>query len=236
MSTTRKILRFMMAAIAAIIFCLVLYAGSVFVSALIPVNTDFRQADDGFDIYVVSNGVHADILVPLNSPVIDWRQIFPDEDFGSYDRRANYLSFGWGDKAIFIDMPTWNDLTVRLALGALTGANGSAMHVEPRFIEHQPDILPDHIIRIRITKDQLAILTEHIKSGFIWNNDGKAEFIAKAIYTDHDAFYRATGSYSAFLTCNEWLRKGLAKSGIRMPFWAPFEPAIFYQLRKIKAG
>ena len=37
-----------------------------------------------------------------------------------------------------------------------------------------------------------------------------------------DAFYDATGRYSAVRTCNEWVGEGLRRAGVRVGRWTPF--------------
>lgn len=201
---------------------------------LIPVNAEFSQPADGVDIYIISNGVHADIAVPIRSEAADWSEKLSVADFGPYGSDANYMSFGWGDQAIFIDMPTWDDLTFTIGAGALLGLNGTAMHLQPLTIPAVPEALPEHIRRIRISPAQLKALMDYMESGFI-REGGERKFIkiAGAVYTESDAFYRASGRYSPFFTCNEWARRGLAEAGIRMPVWSPFVPGIFYQLDRI---
>lgn len=59
---------------------------------------------------------------------------------------------------------------------------------------------------------------------------GHPLIIAGAHYGANDAFFEARGHYSLFETCNEWTRRGLAAAGVRVPVWAPFDKALFYQL------
>jgi hypothetical protein len=40
--------------------------------------------------------------------------------------------------------------------------------------------------------------------------------------------------YTFWFTCNEWVRRGLAEAGVRTAAWAPFDAAIFWQMRAIE--
>lgn len=61
--------------------------------------------------------------------------------------------------------------------------------------------------------------------------NGQSASVKGHHYNDHDAFYEALGHYSAYTTCNEWTRNALDAAGVRVPVWAPFERALFWQLR-----
>ena len=50
-------------------------------------------------------------------------------------------------------------------------------------------------------------------------------------YFDTDAFYEGTGRYTLWLTCNEWIGRALAGAGVRTAVRAPFDAALFWQLR-----
>jgi len=203
-----------------------LYALAVLVLGLIPLNRDFRQSPDGIDIYISSNGVHADLLLPMQSPVQDWRQILPSSDFNQADPADNYLAVGWGDHNFYLNTPTWADLKVSTALNALSGHDGSLLHVEP-----VPRPQPSPRLRhIRISPQQLRLLDAYVLGSFALDAAGHPQKIAGAHYYAHDAFYLAHGAYSLFTTCNEWARTGLSSAGIRSPVWSPLTFGLFRQL------
>ena len=39
--------------------------------------------------------------------------------------------------------------------------------------------------------------------------------------------------YTFWMTSNEWVRRGLTAAGVRTPVWAPFDSALFFQLRSL---
>ena len=45
-----------------------------FVLSFIPVNTGFAQAqNEHVEIFITSNGIHTDLILPVATPYIDWR-------------------------------------------------------------------------------------------------------------------------------------------------------------------
>ncbi len=232
MRAARHVLRWAVRAVASLVMASVLFGFAALIGAVIPVNGDFREPDDGIPIEIISNGIHTEVLVPIRSGAGDWRDALPMTDFLTADARSNYLAFGWGDRAIFIDTPTWGDLKVTNAAKALLGMNGTVMHVAPYFIDATLPP-PADAVRIRLSVAQLRVLTRYLEAGFARDADGR---IPKKLTAPgpwrSDAFYSATGRYSPLLTCNEWLRRGLAEAGIRMPLWSPLAQAILYQAGK----
>ena len=55
--------------------------------------------------------------------------------------------------------------------------------------------------------------------------------IAGYSYLGTDAFFEARGRYTLFVTCNEWVRRGLGDAGIRTSVWSPFPAPLLALLR-----
>ena len=64
-----------------------------------PRNADFRQPAQGITIYLHSSGVHADLVLPVAAAGVDWRATLPAAHFAGDVSSADYVSFGWGDRA-----------------------------------------------------------------------------------------------------------------------------------------
>ena len=66
----------------------VFYAAVVLVG-LMPVNKDFRPADpddeSSVTIFVYSGSIHTDLILPVRTPLKDWREEFPAEHIASED-------------------------------------------------------------------------------------------------------------------------------------------------------
>ncbi|MEO2018660.1 MAG: DUF2459 domain-containing protein, partial [Fuerstiella sp.] len=96
---------------------------------LIPVNNDFAAGQDSIVILVTSNPVHADVVLPIETSVVNWRDHFPAECFSGETRSATHVAIGWGDKGFFLQTPTWNDLKMSTAANALFWPSESCLHV-----------------------------------------------------------------------------------------------------------
>ena len=204
-----------------LIFCCLpfLYGLAALVLGLVPVNPGFRQSAQGIDIYLHANAVHTDLIVPMHTDTSDWRGKLPN--LGN----AEYLAIGWGDRAFYLETKQWSDLKAGNALRALTGQDGTLLHVE---LMGQPPESAE-VVKLRISAVQYAKLADAIDAAFAKGADGKPIVIAGAHYDERDAFYEAVGRYSLFATCNEWARAALAQACIRTAAWAPFSQALLYQ-------
>ncbi|MGL4767335.1 MAG: TIGR02117 family protein [Formosimonas sp.] len=207
-----------------------IYAVCVLLGAMIPVNAKFRSlpADvAGHDIYVRSNGVHTDILLPAVSSVRDWRGTIAPSDLHNEAGDLPYVSFGWGDKGFYLDTPTWADLKVSTALVAAFGLGSTAMHVEA---VAQP-VVGEMVRHVRVSDAQLAALVAHIDASFAYDVAQHVQKInTTANYNEHDAFYEAHGRYSLFSTCNEWTRDGLSAAQIRTALFSPAPAGVLRHL------
>lgn len=213
-------------AISALLLLLFSYLVLAVVLGLWPVNRDFRSSPDGVDIYVASNGVHTDLILPRVVLDIDWRQRLPQAMLHAQPAAQAYLAFGWGERRFYLDTPTWQDLRATTALRALTGLNQTVLHVEA-MAQPTSNASSRHL---RISAAQYRDLVSYIVANLAVDEHGGAVAIAEAHYNDHDSFFEANGRYSLFMTCNEWARRGLTSAGIRGPLWSPFDWALLYQL------
>jgi len=199
----------------------------------LPVNRDFRptpQEAGGVTVYLRTNGVHADLVLPAEGPH-DWRAQFPAESviaaawLGSA-QGLRWVAFGWGDRDFYVHTRTWRDLRPATAAAALLGLGSGAMHVE-----YLADPLRYRARRIDLSLPQYRALVAAVQAGFAPGPDGRPQRIAAPGYFDTDAFYEGTGRYTLWLTSNEWVRRALAGSGVRTAAWAPLDAALFWHLR-----
>ena len=222
----QKILRSIRFLIISILACLASYALAALLLGLLPVNRDFREAQEGVDIYIHASAVHADIVLPVQSASHDWRNVFAAPGIDA----AEYVAIGWGDRQFYLETRSWSDLTVHNAANALSGLDRTLLHVSA---EAKPREAQD-VIRIRITQDQLRTLIQYVDASLARDADGHAEPVIGAHYGNNDGFYAARGRYSMFVTCNQWVRSGLSLAGIRTAVWSPFSMALLFHAREIR--
>ncbi len=204
------------------------YLAAALALGALPVNRGFVEASDGVAIYVRTNGVHAEIVAPTRAAGVDWSIDHPPQHFGRLAAPLAWIAFGWGDRDFYLNTPTWRELRLRTAIFALSGLGQGAMHVE--YLD-RPEAYAAK--RVRISPAQYRRLVDYLRASFRRDGAGRPLRIDAPGYFDTDAFYEAIPVYTFWFTCNEWVRRGLAHAGVRTAAWAPFDSAIFWQLRAI---
>lgn len=178
--------------------------------------------------YILSNGIHTDIVVPIKSVIFNWNEIIKSENTLSKDSTASLIAFGWGDKGFYLETPTWEDLKFKTAFNAAIGLSSSAIHTT--YYKNLKE--SDRCKKIQLNKNQYLRLTEYIKQSFSLNeNKNTIHISTNAVYGKHDAFYEAKGNYNLFKTCNTWANNALKACGQKACFWTPFESGIFYHYK-----
>lgn len=196
----------------------------------IPVNTGFKEASEGMEIYIVSNGVHTDFVLPMKNDLMDWRDFFNPGDFGSNMVHAPYIAFGWGDRGFYLNTPEWSDLKLKTALVALMVPSRSAMHVT-LWGEPGTGRLAK---RIRVSRSQYTRIVEYIEQSFLKGPEDEPIRLDHTGYGQYDLFYASGLTFHLFRTCNVWTNTGLIRSGLRTSLWTPFDRPILFQLSRIR--
>jgi len=175
-------------------------------------------------IYVSTNGFHTDIVMPIKTEVIDWSEKINFSDTISKDSNQNFVAVGWGNRDFFINIPSWAELKLSIAVRAALGIGPSAMHAT-----FYRSVKEDEFCRkIEISKSQYIDLVNYIDSFFI--KDLLEDYInipTPNTFEYNDAFYEAKGRYTPFFTCNTWTNSALKNSGLRACLWTPFYSGIF---------
>lgn len=193
--------------------------------SLIPVNRGWTEPASGTAVYIASNAVHTDILMPVDAQRLDWRPLFPSRDFGGIAPDGGWVAIGAGEEHVYLDTPTWWDLTPRTVLAALTGGK-RVMHVQyvgtPAYADRQ----------IRLRPDEYRRLWAAVRADFVLGPDGKPKRIRHPGYGPADAFYRATGKQSLLMSCNNSVARWLRLAGVRTSLWPPFAPGLVWRYRR----
>lgn len=162
-------------------------------------------------IYLTTNGVHLDIVIPKSN--IDSLLLSGLKQ----EKSDQYLSFGWGDENFYINTPTWGDLTFKNAFKAMFLKSSTLMHVT-RHNSKRSDW-----IEMKITESELHKLNAYLQNTFKTTENGMKVILENKGYSSVDDFYRANGSYSCFKTCNSWVNSGFKESGLKACLWTPFD-------------
>jgi uncharacterized protein (TIGR02117 family) len=219
----RKLLKIIAWTAAGIIGLATLYVGAVLLCSRIILPAEKGAAKE-LTIYIKTNGMHTDIVVPVCNQQMDWSQKIPYHNNLSQDTVYHFLGMGWGDQGFFLDMPTWDDITFSLAFHAAFWLNSTAIHAT-----YYEELLEDETCRpILISYEQYDRLIAFITNQF--KTDSEGNFInipTNAQYGLTDAFYEAKGHYNLFYSCNTWSNSALAACGQRHCLWVIADKGIF---------
>jgi uncharacterized protein (TIGR02117 family) len=183
-----------------------------------------RNTPNEVAIYILTNVVHTDIVVPSRTSQMDWTIYIKPEHTEAATNEYPYLALGWGDKGFYLNTPTLADLKFSTAFKAATGFSTSAMHATYYYGMTESE----NCIKIIISKKQYERLVKYLKNSFEITKNGSFNYINTTNnYNTTDAFYEAKGSYSIFKTCNSWANSGLKFSGQKATFWTATDTSIF---------
>lgn len=211
-----------------IIIALVLfYLLSAFCLSRITIDKEVNTSNDVL-IYIKTNGVHTDLVVPVKNKQIDWSREVKFSNTVLKDTTMQLLGLGWGDKKFYLETPTWADLKFKVAFKAAFGLSTAAVHAT--FYKNLNE--SQFCKKIMISQEQYARLSSYILNSFQKDSSGHVKYInTKANYNNTDAFYEAKGTFSIFHTCNTWANNGLKISGQKCCLWTPFDTGIFLKYK-----
>src|SRR6478752_4599298 len=106
---------------------IVFYLLSAFCLSRVTVNKDVKASND-VTIYIKTNGVHTDLVVPVKHAHMDWSSQVKFSNTALNDSTMNWLALGWGDKGFYLQTPTWGDLKFKTAFNAAFGLSTTAIH------------------------------------------------------------------------------------------------------------
>lgn len=210
----------------SVVIFLLIIGVYILCALLLPKITIDKEKNDReeIEIFILTNGVHTDIVLPINNKLIDWSKKIKFENTIKKDSTAKYVALGWGDKGFYLETPEWSDLKASVAFKAATGLGSSAIHAT--FYKNLKQ--SETCRKILISENQYLRLVKYIDRSFI--KDAQQNYInikTSANYGKNDAFYEASGSYSIFHTCNTWANNSLKSCGQKCCFWTPLDTEIF---------
>jgi uncharacterized protein (TIGR02117 family) len=219
-----KIFGFVLLTFVGLIYLYLLFS---LIFSVIPTNANIER-EKTVTIFVITNGVHTDFVLPIRCESMDWSRKVPFRNTVAKDSVMKYVAFGWGDKGFFLDTPNWSDLKFSTAFNAAFGLGESAMHVT----YYKSVKESKNTFKIEMSNRQYLQLVNYIEDSFDMAENG--EFInikTDMVYGVNDAFYEGKGSYSLFHTCNTWTNSGLKECEQKACLWTPMDKGIFYVYR-----
>jgi uncharacterized protein (TIGR02117 family) len=207
---------------------LAIASAALLLGYMTPTKWDYHpQSDCTYPVYVSSvNHFHAELIVPVETAVFNWRSHLSLSQLGSHPQTYRYLSFGWGDRKFFMN-PSFDPITV---FDTLFLPGSTVMHVWGH--RYEPTQLPPtfEVKQIWLSRAEYLKLMEYVKGSFQQSTQDSAQHIRQGLYAD-SGFYEAIGSYSILRTCNTWTADALRHAQVNTPVWAALAPAVMQHLQ-----
>jgi uncharacterized protein (TIGR02117 family) len=194
----------------------------------------------GVEVFVVSHGYHAGIVVP-RARTADVARANLDRNLHAVATRFaaySWLEVGWGDEGFYTSVPTMDSLTIPMALRALfRPGNPSVVHVVG-LAEHPRTIFPtSDIVRLQLSEAGFARLMDRLDATFAaGEDDGTVDPLGPGLYGP-SLFYRAVGTFHLFNVCNHWIANVLDAAGVpTAPLLATLPFGLLFDLKRRAAA
>lgn len=225
-STLRRAGRITRNALLALCTLPLLYLCAAVLGSLIPRNAAWEEPADGIQVFIRSNGVHADLVLPARSDGIDLYHLVPPDHVADRGAARGWIAFGWGQREFYLETPRWADLTLHNAARSVFGGD-ALMHVE-----HVGPPRASSMTRpLRLERHAYRQLVAAVADGFATDGGRPIPLIGRG-YGGADVFYEATGRYTALRTSNQWTADALAYAGVRIGAWTPFAQGIMWRFQE----
>ncbi|WP_336925344.1 DUF2459 domain-containing protein [Altererythrobacter palmitatis] len=188
---------------------------SAWIGSSLPREVSQSSAGEGITIMVETNGVHTGIIMPIVSPEMDWRAVFPSAGWPVNGRVPTHIAVGWGEREVFLSTPTWADLKASTALRIALAGGEPVMRVS----HYVRPATGENFRPLTLSRADYARMAEAIAASLAPADGPHAPLRG---VDPHDAYYPARGTYTLAQTCNSWVGDMLAHGGVKMGRWTPF--------------
>lgn len=178
------------------------------------------------EILVITNPIHTDIAIPATPETLAEFAFLADSGMPLDNPNVQWIMFGWGGRAFYLETPTWADLKFVPVLKGLT-ADASALHIEPL---GNVDRSNPNVASFKITEAGLEAMRQEMLNTFQHDMKDRPELIAGKSYGEYDQFYEAKGTFNALVGCNTWAAKMLRYAGLQTGWWNPFPQSLRFSL------
>jgi uncharacterized protein (TIGR02117 family) len=191
---------------------------AAWIGAAIPRNSGWTEPERGVTIMVETNGVHTGIVMPVVSEVKDWRTTFPSagQPRPQDGQLPTHIAIGWGEKEVFLNTPTWDDLKAATVLRIVLHGGEGLMRVG-HYVRPMPS---EHHRPVTLRPEEYARLVARIEAALPALPRG----VKRRSYSSYEIGaqnYDALGRYTLTNTCNQWIGDVLAHAGMTMGLWTP---------------
>ena len=208
----RKFFTVIAKSLLVLVAVILLYGLAAFSLSRIAVNDSPNTGE--IAIFLRTNGVHTDIVVPAKTEIKDWTQQIKYEHTKAADS-ARYLAFGWGDRDFYLNTPTGADLKFSTAFNAAFYLGSAIVHTEYENALRESATCK----KIMISQADYKSLAGYLSNTFRTDENQNVIWIPNSGYDNHDTFYVAKGKYSLFKTCNTWTNSALKAANQKAALW-----------------
>lgn len=209
----RLLLRATRALALGTVLVVTLFLLAAWIGSSIPRNPDWQEPETGVAILVHSNGVHTALILPAVTPARNWHDTFPLADIAAPARAYSHVSISWGEREVFLNTPTWWDLSPRTAL-RVVGLGGEGLLHVAHYVRPAPDE-NTRVLHLRDSEYRRLVSAIETQLGPRWPGRRHPG------YGSQDVFYETGGRYTVVRTCNQWTSDMLAAAGVRTGRWTP---------------
>ncbi|HXV29312.1 MAG TPA: TIGR02117 family protein [Sinorhizobium sp.] len=192
-----------------------------------PLMPAYASADAGGlrRILLLSGPIHTDIAIPLDDDV---RAKFAFLESAGVPLRhpgAQWLIFGWGGRAFYLETPTWSELKPVPVLKAFS-LDRSVLHVDVagHIVEPQASV-----VGFDVDGEAFRRLVDFVSESF-QREGGTVLPVEGFSYGPNDRFFEAKGYFNILFGCNTWTAGALREAGLRTGLWNPVPTTLAFSL------
>lgn len=154
-------------------------------------------------VYVVRHGWHTGFVIP--AATIQTRLPELVSRFGD----TPYIEFGWGDKGYYQS----EEKSLGLTLRAVLWPTDSIVYTQA--IPERPDhfFANAEMEILCLENQQYALLVSFIENSF-YRDEGRNIVFSQTGPLENSLFFKGSGEYYLFNTCNTWTARGLKSAGL----------------------
>ncbi len=204
------------------------YFLAAWIGSSIPRNADWTEAETGIPIMIEDNGYHTGIVMPLVTPVKDWRTTFPSTaEPMPGGRLPTHISVGWGDREVYRTVATWDDLKPGTVLRIATSGGPAVIRIAGYY---RPAAGP-HRRWLILRDEEYARLVAQVEKGLPPVADPN-ERHSYSSFDPRAKVYDGAGRYWIGYTCNQWVSDALAEAGVKTGLWTPLSGGVMKWIRQ----
>ncbi len=197
---------------------IVLYFIVAIVLSYVPADVDEVTEEKNQNLFIQSNGTHLDIVLPIEEIGSSFRNKL------QIPENTKYVSFGWGNKEFYFNVPEWKDLSFGLAFRAAFMRLESAQRVA------YMTRTQEKWTAVKVAPSQIKKLNDFIENSFIKHEKNLVKCACPIDYQNVN-FYNAKGNYSCINTCNIWVNDALKAADVPTSVWSPFHFGVMHHLQ-----